>query len=995
MDEEATREPVRCPSCGRVLPADVAEALCPVCLLQAAFVTISDDPAQSGDLARSRGNAGDALTVREGVRWGDYRIGRLLGRGGMGDVYEASHVATGRRLALKVLRRVVLGPEDRARFLREGQLAASISHPRTVFVFGAEEIDGVPVILMELVPGGTLKDRVSASGPLTPSDAAAATLDIISGLEAAHVAGILHRDVKPSNCFVDHEGGVKIGDFGISISTASREVSSELATGFQGTPQFAAPEQLRGEPLDVRSDIYAVGATLYYLLTGQPPFTARQLPELIERVERDLVPSPRSLRPGIPRGLATLTLRCLSKAPSARPESYAEIAEALRPFVGGHHAAARPGSRLLAGLVDYLLVAFPLGLVEILRAFAGSADTSPTDVAIRWSWAVLGMYYVLLEGTTGASVGKRLFGLQVVSATGPISFSRALLRTSIFIAPGFVLFVIRLWHGPISLFTVGGPDPLNRPLSVVMTAILFLTARRRNGWAGLHDLVSATGVVSMAVPARRRLAPSGAQASVGPVTSDRRIGPFEIVRELGATDRGILTQGFDPALRRAVWIHRFPAGTAESSPARRDVSRITRLRWLMGPRDDSAWDAFEAPRGRPLLAVDEPIEWPMLRGWLIDLGEELARTERDGALPALTLAHVWVREDGHLTLLDFPYPSVIAAGHPDVSSSKPIALIPAIVAYVRGRAPRGTMYPLSLVKRVDEWAHAPSIDMQALCAETIALAKTADRVTSARRGLPIALAGAPIAAMLVAGLAGMTAMRTMRTFEHANMLWWLDALSAEPGSHPLAPQSRGAAEQYVTERFRASLGDETFWTGVRPRPERQRARHRLARRLLEQYQADPDSLPSLARQLGPEIARADADSRILADSTGPFVALIVSTVSALMLVLVMSAHLVSSAVVRGGLVSRAAGLAVVTPEGHEISRLRSFTRAVVAWSPALVWFLYLAASPKTAEGFPLAHFPILAMALTHAVLLVGAIVTVSRPSRGLSDMLVNVWVVPR
>ena len=221
-----------------------------------------------------------------GQTWGPYRIGRLLGRGGMGEVYEAESLETGRRLALKLLRSRLEKADDRARFLREGQLAASISHPHTVYIFGSEEIEGMPVISMELLPGGTLKERVAANGPMPPEEAVAAVMDIIGGLDAAQAAGVLHRDIKPSNCFIDDDGAVKVGDFGLSISTLARDVHHDLETGaFQGTPQFAPPEQLRGEPLDIRADIYAVGATLYYLLTGQPPFDATRSSRT--RVARD------------------------------------------------------------------------------------------------------------------------------------------------------------------------------------------------------------------------------------------------------------------------------------------------------------------------------------------------------------------------------------------------------------------------------------------------------------------------------------------------------------------------------------------------------------------------------------------------------------------------------------------------------------------------------------------------------------------------------------
>ena len=164
-----------------------------------------DDPEDTTRTSRSR--AGDSsnqaridhspvLTV--GQRFGPYRIVRFLGRGGMGTVYEAEHVVHQRAVALKVLNHR-LEEKDRAMFLREGQLAASVTHPHVVYVYGTEEIDEIPVIAMELTQGGTLKDLVDERGPLAPSTAVAAILQVISGLEAVSAVGVLHRDIKPSN----------------------------------------------------------------------------------------------------------------------------------------------------------------------------------------------------------------------------------------------------------------------------------------------------------------------------------------------------------------------------------------------------------------------------------------------------------------------------------------------------------------------------------------------------------------------------------------------------------------------------------------------------------------------------------------------------------------------------------------------------------------------------------------------------------------------------
>src|SRR5262249_14147363 len=150
---------------------------------------------------------------KAGEQFGHYTIVRVLGEGGMGAVYEAEDSENRRRVALKVLSHKLDSPGDRERFFREGRLAGSINHPNSVYVFSTEEIGGTPVIAMELVPGGTLQDRVQAHGPLPVSEAVDSVLQLIAGLQAAQKAGILHRDIKPSNCFVGSEGTVKIGDF--------------------------------------------------------------------------------------------------------------------------------------------------------------------------------------------------------------------------------------------------------------------------------------------------------------------------------------------------------------------------------------------------------------------------------------------------------------------------------------------------------------------------------------------------------------------------------------------------------------------------------------------------------------------------------------------------------------------------------------------------------------------------------------------------------------
>src|SRR4029434_5979008 len=276
-----------CLECNAPLSAAESHGLCARCLLKLGFASQFGEPSVS-----AAGRVGPVPPPLLPFDFGGYRVLRLLGRGGMGAVYEAEHLETGRRVALKVLGQSIDSAEARKRFLREGRLAASVSHPNSVYIYGTEEIDGAPVISMELATGGTLRDLIKKQGPLPPREAVDVILQVIAGLQTAHAAGVLHRDVKPANCFVTPDGTVKVGDFGLSVSTLARSDSQLTASGVMlGTPSYAPPEQLRADELDVRGDIYSVGATLYALLTGRAPFEGDNAVQVVAAV-LDKQPAP-------------------------------------------------------------------------------------------------------------------------------------------------------------------------------------------------------------------------------------------------------------------------------------------------------------------------------------------------------------------------------------------------------------------------------------------------------------------------------------------------------------------------------------------------------------------------------------------------------------------------------------------------------------------------------------------------------------------------------
>ncbi|MEM7015653.1 MAG: protein kinase, partial [Verrucomicrobiota bacterium] len=356
-----------------------------------------------------------------GATFGDYEIERELGRGGMGAVFEAQQTETGRRVALKVLSHKLDNADARARFLREGRLAASINHPNSVYVFGTEEIGGTPAISMELIAGGTLEERVRQDGPLPVGEAVDAVLQLIGGLEEAQKTGILHRDIKPANCFEDRDGSVKIGDFGLSISTEGRDDTNLTLEGtFLGTPAFSSPEQLRGEELSVRSDIYSVGVTLYFLLTGKTPFEGKSAAQIFANVLEKTAPSPSEHRADLPSKLAKIVMRCIEKTPSDRFKNYAELRAALAPFGLEATTPAFPPMRVLAMAIDMMLLSMMWITTSILLT-GNVVSTQDPDSYVTFqnvgllaiSFAINICYFGFLEGIHGAALGKWICRIRV------------------------------------------------------------------------------------------------------------------------------------------------------------------------------------------------------------------------------------------------------------------------------------------------------------------------------------------------------------------------------------------------------------------------------------------------------------------------------------------------------------------------------------------------------------------------------------------------------
>ena len=307
-----------CAKCGAAL---LATGHCPACMVLLSLG--GDDDAEHS--ARTLGGC---------------ELHEEIGRGGMGVVYRARQTALGRDVALKMLLAgEFASPDFRRRFRQEAEIAARLRHPGVVAIHEIGEDDGQLFYTMELVTGRSLAD-LARGVPLPARDAAALVRSVADAVHYAHGEGVLHRDLKPANILVDSFGQPRVADFG--LARADYSDSNTLTAQVLGSPPYLAPEIAAGGAASVASDVYALGAVLYHLLTGRAPFHGENVAQILAQVREGRIIPPRRLNPAVPRDLETICLCCLALEPARRYAAARGVAEDLARFLAGEPIHAKP-----------------------------------------------------------------------------------------------------------------------------------------------------------------------------------------------------------------------------------------------------------------------------------------------------------------------------------------------------------------------------------------------------------------------------------------------------------------------------------------------------------------------------------------------------------------------------------------------------------------------------------------------------------------------------
>jgi uncharacterized RDD family membrane protein YckC len=976
----------------------------------------------------------------------------------MGTVYEAEDTATQRHVALKLIApEYGTSAESVQRFRQEGRLASAVAHSRCVFVLAADEEGGRPYIVMELMPGSTLKDIVEKNGPLPVPDAIVKILDVIDGLEAAHALGVIHRDVKPSNCFLDPEGRVKVGDFGLSKSLA-RDSHLTRTGAFIGTPLFASPEQARGEALDEQTDVYSVTATLYYLLTGRAPFQSPDTAIALARIVSDPPPSVRALRPEVSPGLDQVLLRGLERDRRRRYRTLTELRNALQIFVPGKLSIGGLGTRFGAYCIDLLVLLVAMSPITALQI----QTTLRTEVSFRQiGWMTLLSvflyisYFAIPEGLWGWSLGKRSLGLRVCRLEGiePPGLLLSFWRTTVW----WILISLGLTLGGlITPFFSTDPHPalwvLAGQWAVFLLGFLGMvsTMRTRNGYRGLHEVLSRTRVIRLPEAARPfALMPDHVehllmlrQGLKGPgrePVADRnasfppqRLGTFEVRSVFAKRCATTALLAEDPYLGRKAIIELRAAGDETSRVAhRRETTRTTRLRWLAGgTHAGSHWDAFVAPAGCPLgefIAATGKMAWPDFRPLLQQLTDELTAATADDTLPgSLEPSQVWVQRSGQVQLLDLPLSDASKPGEsaiadqltgpdPALSLLRDVTILALEGKLHAARRPLRAVLPEHASRVLNRLAvnSESYINVAQFQDALAASAELPTHVTRGRRALPL------IVLALLLSISGGCSTFSVGIMTLAPLIGVKDRIERIDATR--AALDKGAAHWFAVNSVNPSAGVRLAALGQR------RLNSWLDHRLQQAHEYDSASYelrlrssPWYARtmldamqeqnrraaELAPTVKAPDLNNfydqaiQMAQQQANPFEMRFVPMFGSMLLGFWAIVWIISAFAFRGGITFSLFGIVLVRADGRKASRIACAWRAFLVWAPVYaclagsLWLDVWLWPPHIKSNWVI-WLPWAAWWLGLLLLPLFAALALWRPERSLHDRLAGTHLVPK
>jgi hypothetical protein len=662
------------------------------------------------------------------------------------------------------------------------------------------------------------------------------------------------------------------------------------------------------------------------------------------------------------------------------------------------------GLRFLAGALDLLVLNFVFMSILLLM---GKSPMDFLNLASKASPKLLAvvlttlagslLYYPLLEGLWGAAVGKAICRLRVVGPDRNVpGFGRAFVRALIYVvAPALPYWMI---YSPKAYFDSSTAMQYLMMFSFyIVLALLFCTARRRNGFAAVQDLVTKTRVISR-VALESRVMLVTAEMPPPAVEAGPTVGPYHVLETLGQSAGTKWLLGYDLCLFRKVWIHVVPPGTPPVPAALRNIGRVGRLRWLTGRRStEENWDAFEAAGGKPLVHLAQTRQpWSQVRFWLYDLAREISAAARDGTLPpVLVLDRVWITGDGRAKLLDFPAPGLASTTAGTEATVQPSGrfLSEVAAAALAGRAKAiagaadAVTVPLPLHARnfLDRLPQLPDPDVVAG-----SLKPLLQRVTLVSRWRRAAIVAGCLVVPLFACFSMIYGMSFLKKSNRSNpgvmelnmLLGQRTGMNSRWAKNQPHPTDRQFAI-YIASHYRSVVTNDAVWTGAFTMSMIKGEARRFAEQSIVEHPAPTEE----------EIKEADAvlkeplASLQMFDLTkNPWFSLLMA--GGMLMVYVCIPALITALLFRGGLVLFIARVTFVRKDGARASRLRVFWRALVAWSPLLLGLILDMLLAMWLGPF--------AATLVVSLLICGlTILSVALPDRGLPDRLAGTWPVPR